>query len=117
MFPQVSFLARLVVLKFLSLAVMVALALYAPSTLNALFDLSGGTGKWIAQTVEAGLTHLDKAGIPRPKKGAVELASRFTGMDKVVLFIAITVSLYLAWFVFVLMVKSVWHALTGGARR
>jgi len=98
---RIVFLTRLVGLKLAALFTFVILSLYTPSTTNALLDGAGGASKLVAQGTENSLQSLGgllgDASILMPKKGAVELTLRYVGMDKVLLFIGITIALYLAW--------------------
>ena len=98
---RIAFLTRLVGLKLSALFIFVALSLYTPSTTNALLDGAGGASKFLAKGTESSLQSLGgilgDASILMPKKGAVELTLRYVGMDKVLLFIGITIALYLTW--------------------
>lgn len=98
---RIAFLSRLIVLKLAALFVFVLLSLYTPSTTNALLDGAGTASKFFAQGTENSLQSLGgllgDASILMPKKGAVELIMRYVGMDKVLLFIGLTIALYLVW--------------------
>jgi hypothetical protein len=98
---RIAFLTRLVTLKLAALFTFVILSLYTPSTTNALLDSASGASKIFAQGTESSLMSLGgllgDASILMPKKGAVELTMRYVGMDKVLLFIGITITLYVAW--------------------
>lgn len=98
---RIAFLTRLVALKLAALFTFVMLSLYTPSTTNSLLDGAGGASKVFAQGTETSLLSLGgllgDASILMPKKGAVELTMRYVGMDKVLLFIGITITLYVAW--------------------
>jgi hypothetical protein len=98
---RIAFLTRLVALKLAALFTFVILSLYTPSTTNALLDSAGGASKIFAEGTESSLMSLGgllgDASILMPKKGAVELTMRYVGMDKVLLFIGITITLYVAW--------------------
>jgi hypothetical protein len=102
---RIAFLSRLVALKLSALFVFVLLSLYTPSTTNALLDGAGEASKLFATGTENSLqslgTVLGDAAMLMPKKGAVELTMRYVGMDKVLLFIGITIALYLAWLLLV----------------
>lgn len=98
---RIAFLSRLVALKLTALFSFVLLSLYTPSTTNALLDRAGDASKLLAAGTESSLQSLGSllgdAGMLMPKKGAVELTMRYVGMDKVLLFIGLTIALYLAW--------------------
>jgi len=98
---RIAFLTRLVALKLAALFTFVMLSLYTPSTTNSLLDSAGDASKIFALGTENSLqslgTLLGDANILMPKKGAVELTMRYVGMDKVLLFIGITITLYVAW--------------------
>jgi hypothetical protein len=98
---RIAFLSRLVALKLTALFVFVLLSLYTPSTTNALLDGAGSASKLFAEGTENSLQSLGgllgDSTILMPKKGAVELIMRYVGMDKVLLFIGLTIALYIAW--------------------
>jgi len=98
---RIAFLSRLVALKLTALFAFVLLSLYTPSTTNALLDRAGDASKLLAAGTESSLESLGSllgdTAMLMPKKGAVELTMRYVGMDKVLLFIGITIALYLAW--------------------
>lgn len=98
---RLSFLTRLVVLKLTALFTFIFLSLYTPSTTNTLLDGAGGVSTLLAKGTDNSLqfvgARLGDASALVPRKGAVELAFRFVAMDKVMLFIGITIALYLAW--------------------
>lgn len=98
---RLSFLTRLVFLKLAALMVFVTLSLYTPSTTNTLLDGAGRVSVLLARGTDDGLQYiggqLGDASVLVPRRGAVELAFRFVAMDKVMLFIGITVFLYLGW--------------------
>lgn len=98
---RLSFLTRLVVLKLAALFTFIFLSLYTPSTTNTLLDGAGGVSTLLAKGTDNSLqfvgARLGDASALVPRKGAVELAFRFVAMDKVMLFIGITIALYLAW--------------------
>jgi hypothetical protein len=102
---RITFLTRLVFLKLLALFTLVLLSLYAPVTTNMLWDGAGVAATALAKGVEGSLQFAGSAfgdiGLPAPRKGAVELTFRYVYMDKVMLFIGITIVLYLAWLVLV----------------
>jgi hypothetical protein len=110
---RIAFLTRVVILKLAALFTFVALSLYTPSATNSLLDGAGGVAVVFAKGTENSLrfvgSSLGGASILVPRKGAVELAFRFVAMDKVMLFIGITIVLYLGWMVLI--------ALTQGLRR
>jgi hypothetical protein len=98
---RIGFLTRLVGLKLAAFLTFILLALYTPSTTNTLLGNAGSASKLVAQVLESALQSLGgllgDASILMPKKGAAELMLYLAGMDKVLLFIAITITLYLAW--------------------
>ena len=97
---RISFLTRLVLLKLMALFVVVALSLYTPSTTNTLLDGAGQVSILLARGTDSGLQYLGgqlDVSVLVPRRGTVELAFRFVAMDKVMLFIGITIVLYLMW--------------------
>jgi hypothetical protein len=100
---RIGFLTRLVGLKLTAFLTFILLALYTPSTTNALLGGAGRASKLVAQGMESSLQSLGgllgDASILMPKKGAAELMLYLAGMDKVLLFIAITITLYVAWLI------------------
>ncbi len=102
---RIGFLTRLVALKLTALFTFVLLSLYTPSTTNSLLDGAGDASKLLAAGTESSLQSLGSllgdTAMLMPKKGAVELTMRYVGMDKVLLFIGLTIALYLAWLLFV----------------
>ncbi len=112
---RIAFLSRLVALKLTALFAFVLLSLYTPSTTNALLDRAGDASKLLALGTESSLQSLGglfgDAGMLMPKKGAVELTMRYVGMDKVLLFIAIAITLYLAWLALLGSVRVAWRRL------
>jgi hypothetical protein len=98
---RITFLTRLVGLKLAALFTFVLLSLYTPSTTNSLLDGAGRASKLVADGTENSLHSLGgllgDASILMPKRGAVELTLRYVGMDKVLLFIGITITLYVTW--------------------
>jgi hypothetical protein len=92
---------RLVALKLTAFFIFVILALYTPSTANLLLDGAGGASKLIAKGTETSLESIGDmigdANALMPRKGAFELLLRTFGLDKVLLFIGLTIALYLAW--------------------
>jgi len=98
-------LTRLVFLKLAALMIFVILSLYTPSTTNTLLDGAGQVSMVLARGTDQGLQYiggqLGDARVLVPRRGAVELAFRFVAMDKVMLFIGITVVLYLGWILLV----------------
>lgn len=98
---RIAFLSRLVALKLTALFAFVVLSLYTPSTTNSLLDGAGDASKLLAAGTESSLQSLGgllgDAAMLMPKKGAVELTMRYVGMDKVLLFIGLTIALYLGW--------------------
>lgn len=98
---RIAFLTRLVTLKLTALCAFVLLSLYTPSTTNTLLDGAGDASKLLALGTENSLQSLGglfgDADMLMPKKGAVELTMRYVGTDKVLLFIGLTIALYLAW--------------------
>ena len=110
---RLSFLTRLVLLKLFALFTFVILSLYTPSTTNTLLDGAGQVSLVLARGTDDGLQfiggQLGEVRVLVPRRGAVELAFRFVAMDKVMLFIGITIVLYLAWIAFI--------GLTGAAFR
>jgi hypothetical protein len=98
---RIAFLTRLVGLKLAAFLTFILLALYTPSTTNSLLGGAGSASKLVAQGLESSLQSLGgllgDASILMPKKGAAELMLYLAGMDKVLLFIAITITLYIVW--------------------
>ncbi len=98
---RIAFLTRLVGLKLAAFLSFILLALYTPSTTNTLLGEAGSASKLVAKGLESSLQSLGgllgDASILMPKKGAAELMLYLAGMDKVLLFIAITITLYIAW--------------------
>jgi hypothetical protein len=107
---RIAFLSRLVALKLTALFAFVLLSLYTPSTTNSLLDRAGDASKLLASGTESSLQSLGSllgdAALLMPKKGAVELTMRYVGMDKVLLFIGLTIALYLVWLLFVAGVRG-----------
>ena len=110
---RIAFLSRLVALKLTALFAFVLLSLYTPSTTNALLDRAGDASKLLAAGTESSLESLGSllgdTAMLMPKKGAVELTMRYVGMDKVLLFIAITIALYLAWLLLLGGLRGAWR--------
>jgi hypothetical protein len=110
---RIAFLSRLVALKLTALFAFVLLSLYTPSTTNALLDRAGDASKLLAAGTESSLESLGSllgdTAMLMPKKGAVELTMRYVGMDKVLLFIGITIALYLAWLLLLGGVRGAWR--------
>lgn len=110
---RIAFLSRLVALKLTALFAFVILSLYTPSTTNALLDGAGDASKLLAAGTENSLQSLGSllgdAAMLMPKKGAVELTMRYVGMDKVLLFVGLTIALYLAWLLFVAGIRGAWR--------
>jgi hypothetical protein len=110
---RIAFLSRLVALKLAALFVFVLLSLYTPSTTNTLLDGAAEASKLFATGTENSLqslgTLLGDTAMLMPKKGAVELTMRYVGMDKVLLFIGITIALYLAWLLLVAGARGAWR--------
>lgn len=104
---RLSFLTRLVFLKIAALFTFVILSLYTPSTTNTLLDGAGQVSILLARSTDSGLQYIGgyfgDASVLVPRRGAVELAFRFVAMDKVMLFIGITIVLYLGWIALVLL--------------
>jgi hypothetical protein len=100
---RIAFLTRLVGLKLAAFLTFVMLALYTPSMTNMLLGNAGSASKLVAQGMESALQSIGEllgdASILMPKKGATELMLYLAGMDKVLLFIGITITLYIAWLV------------------
>ena len=100
---RLSFLTRLIFLKLAALIVFVILSLYTPSTTNTLLDGAGHVSILLARGTDDGLQYiggqLGEVSFLVPRRGAVELAFRFVAMDKVMLFIGITIVLYIGWIV------------------
>ena len=98
---RIAFLVRLTALKFMAFLAFIALALYTPSTANLLLAGAGSASKLIAQGTENSLQSiggvLGDVNALMPKRGAVELILHIFGMDKVILFIGLTILLYLLW--------------------
>jgi len=107
---RISFLTRLVLLKLLALFVFVGLSLYTPSTTNTLLDGAGQVSILLARSTDSGLQYiggqLGDVSVLVPRRGAVELAFRFVAMDKVMLFIGLTIVLYLSWIFVILAGQS-----------
>jgi hypothetical protein len=96
--------------------------LYTPSTTNSLLDRAGDASKLLASGTESSLQSLGSllgdAALLMPKKGAVELTMRYVGMDKVLLFIGLTIALYLVWLLFVAGVRGALRGLdASGSQR
>lgn len=110
---RITFLTRLVALKLTALFAFVLLSLYTPSTTNALLDGAGDASKLLALGTENSLQSLGglfgDAAMLMPKKGAVELTMRYVGMDKVLLFIGLTIALYLAWLILLASARGAWR--------
>lgn len=100
---RIGFLTRLIGLKLTAFLTFILLALYTPSTTNTLLGSAGSASKLVAQGMESALQSigglLGDASILMPKKGAAELMLYLAGMDKVLLFIGITITLYIAWLI------------------
>lgn len=119
---RITFLTRLVALKLTALFAFVLLSLYTPSTTNALLDGAGDASKLLALGTENSLQSLGglfgDAAMLMPKKGAVELTMRYVGMDKVLLFIGLTIALYLAWLILLASARGAWRRIdTSGSPR
>ena len=101
MYSRIGFLLRLTGLKLMAFIAFIALALYTPSTANLLLAGAGNASKLIAQGTETSLQSLGgvlgDTNALLPKKGAVELVLHIFGMDKVILFIGLTIALYIFW--------------------
>ena len=101
MVSRIGFLARLTALKLMAFVAFIGLALYTPSTANLLLAGAGNASKIIALGTESSLQSVGRmlgdANALMPKKGAVELLLHVFGMDKVIVFIGITIALYIAW--------------------
>lgn len=110
---RIAFLTRLVILKLAALFTFVALSLYTPSLTNTLLDGAGGVSVVLARGTDSSLQYVGRAlgGISFlvPRKGAVELAFRFVAMDKVMLFIGLTIALYLTWMLPLALLQSLWR--------
>jgi hypothetical protein len=111
-----------VALKLTALFAFVLLSLYTPSTTNSLLDRAGDASKLLASGTESSLQSLGSllgdAALLMPKKGAVELTMRYVGMDKVLLFIGLTIALYLVWLLFVAGVRGALRGLdASGSQR
>ncbi len=110
---RIAFLSRLVALKLTALFAFVLLSLYTPSTTNTLLDGAGDASKLLAAGTENSLQSLGgllgDAAMLMPKKGAVELTMRYVGMDKVLLFIGLTIALYLAWLLVLSGARGAWR--------
>jgi hypothetical protein len=110
---RIGFLTRLVALKLTALFAFVLLSLYTPSTTNSLLDRAGDASKLLASGTETSLQSLGTlfgdAALLMPKKGAVELTMRYVGMDKVLLFIGLTIALYLVWLLFIAGIRGTWR--------
>lgn len=110
---RISFLTRLIFLKLAALFTFVALSLYTPSTTNALLDNAGQVSILLARGTDSGLQYLGAqfgdASVLVPRRGAVELAFRFVAMDKVMLFIGITIVLYLGWILLIALALGVFR--------
>ena len=101
MASRIGFLIRLTGLKFMAFVTFILLALYTPSTANLLLAGAGNLSKAIALGTETALQSMGGAlgdvNALMPKKGAVELVLHVFGMDKVILFIGLTIALYIFW--------------------
>jgi hypothetical protein len=98
---RIGFLLRLTALKFMAFLTFIALALYTPSTANLLLGGAGNASRAIAQGTESALQSigamLGDVNALMPKKGAVELLLHVFGLDKVIVFIGLTIALYVVW--------------------
>ena len=114
---RIAFLTRLVALKLTALFAFVLLSLYTPSTTNSLLDGASEAAKLFALGTENSLQSLGSllgdASILMPKKGAVELTMRYVGMDKVLLFIGLTIALYLVWLLLIAGARGALRRLDG----
>ena len=94
---RIAFLTRLLVLKLIAFLTLVLLILYAPATTKTLWDGAGEVAVVLAKATDSTLQFVgSRVGAP-PKRGAVELMSHIVGMDKVILFMGITIALYTSW--------------------
>lgn len=98
---RIGFLLRLTTLKLLAFLTFIGLALYTPSTANLMLSGGGNASKVIAAGTESTLQAigglLGDMNALMPKRGAVELLLHAFGMDKVIVFICLTIALYLGW--------------------
>ncbi len=121
MFSPIAFLARLVTLKFTTLFMFVLLSLYTPRTTLGLLDGAGEASRWLAAGTEGSLQSLGDlfgdASILIPRKGAVELAMRYVGVEKVLLFIGLAITLYVAWRLLIGGVRVAWRRGSPRARK
>ena len=108
---RISFLTRLVILKLLALFVFIGLAFYTPSTINTLLDGASGISARLAKGLDNSLqfvgASLENVSFLVPRRGAAEFLARVAGMDKVILFIGITIALYLSWLLVVALVTRI----------
>ena len=107
---RISFLTRLVFLKLAALLTLVILILYAPTTTKSLWNGAGEVSVLLAKGTDISLqfigSTLGTANFPRPKQGAVDLTFHIVGMDKVILFMGITIFLYTVWICVVALARS-----------
>jgi hypothetical protein len=114
---RISFLSRLILLKLIALLVFVLISLYAPSITNILLDRAAEVSKVMAQGTEDSLVYLGVSfgdgSYLTPKRGSVELAFRLIAMEKVILFIGISVVLYVLWILLVGSARGGWRMMRG----
>jgi len=100
-YSRIGFLMRLTGLKILAFVTFIILALYTPSTVNTLLARAGDASKLIAKGAENSLESvggmIGDANVLMPKKGAFELLLYVFGLDKVLIFIGLTIALYILW--------------------
>ena len=98
---RLSFLVRLTTLKFLAFVLFIALAIYTPRTASLLLDGASDASKMVAAGTENLLQSvgglIGDANALMPRQGTVSIFLRLGGMEKVILFIGITIMLYVAW--------------------
>lgn len=103
---RITFLTRLLLLKLLAFMTLVLLILYAPATTKTLWNGAGEVSVVLAKATDTSLQFIGgRLGMP-PKQGAVELMSHIVGMDKVILFMGITIALYASWLILTGLVTS-----------
>jgi hypothetical protein len=106
---RITFLTRLLLLKLLAFLTLVLLILYAPATTKTLWNGAGEVSVVLAKATDSSLQFIGgRLGFP-PKQGAVELMSHIVGMDKVILFMGITIALYTSWLLAVALAMGIFR--------
>jgi len=96
---RLAFLTRLVFLKLMAFLTLVLLIVYAPATTKTLWNGAGDVSVVLAKAIDGGLQFVGSELGMKPKQGSVELLSHIVGLDKVILFIGITITLYVGWLI------------------